>query len=132
MSITRPLSLFCALPLLALAACGGVPNQTFTFDAIDTEEQPRPAMVVIDQDWVGAAERRQFVNVEGDDELTLTLTFDKSEIQIDIAPIPVENGAPTSLPKRPLDCVELTGFQSQFRTVRPGDARKQLFIVWRK
>ena len=59
--------------LLATAACGSIPTQQFTFDAVDTNEQPRPCMLVVNDDWPAAAEKGQYVNVAGDDTLTLTI-----------------------------------------------------------
>ena len=57
--------------LFATAACGSIPTQQFTFDAIDTGENPRPCMLVVNDDWPAAAEKNQYLNVESDDTLTL-------------------------------------------------------------
>jgi hypothetical protein len=37
--------------LAVLAACGGVPKQRFKFDAIDVAENPRPCLVVVNDDF---------------------------------------------------------------------------------
>ena len=54
-------SLFAAVGLSLLAACAGTPKRTFYFDAIDTEEKPVSCLVVIGDDWDGAATASQIV-----------------------------------------------------------------------
>ena len=117
---------------LALAACGSVPQKQFVFDAIDVEEKARPCLIVVDDDWIGAAERNQVVNVSGDDSLPLTLEFRSSEVEITVAPILVEGGTVQRMPKSRKEAREYSGFMDETRRLMLNDPQKQLFILPRK
>lgn len=118
--------------LLATAACGSIPTKTFDFDAIDVGENPRPCLVVVGDDWVAAAEKNQFVNVEGDDQLTLTLPFASSEVEVTMAPVLVESGKVTRVPKSRKEARDYSGFMDESRRLILTDPRRQLFILPRK
>lgn len=117
--------------LFATAACGSIPTQAFTFKALDAGENPRPCMVVVNDDWPAAAEKSQFVNVEND-ELTLTLPFPSSEVEVTIAPVIVENGKVTRVPKSRKEARDYSGFMDETRRLMLGDPKLQLFILPRK
>ncbi len=120
--------------LLALAACQpeSAASLEFTFDAVDTNEQARPCMIVVDDDWTGAAERHQWVNVTGDDVLTITLPAPKTEWTVTVAPLLVESGQITRVPHSRKDARDYTGFADEVRLVRRTDPRRQLFILPRR
>lgn len=127
----KPFRLLSLALLPAFAACGAIPTKQFTFRAIDAGENPRPCMVVVDDDWPAAAEKEQFVHVTGD-ELKLTLPFRSSEIEITVAPVMVENGKVTRVPKSRKEAVDYSGFKEETRRLRITDPALQLFILARK
>jgi hypothetical protein len=118
--------------LLTLCACGSVPTQRFEFDAIDTGETPRPCLVVVDDDWVGAAEKNQFVNVAADDTLALELQFNSAEVEITVAPVLVEAGKVSRVPKSRKEARDYSGFMDETRRLMLRDPKRQLFILPRK
>jgi hypothetical protein len=126
-----PRSLLCFAPLL-LAACGSVPTRTFQFDAITVDEKPLPCLVVIGDDWVGAAERHQMINVEGkDDVLNVTLKFDRAEVDVTVAA--VEVNPDTLKPERiPRSRMDRSDFIAEPRKIRLTDPQTQMFILPRK
>lgn len=129
MTLTRALS----LSLLGLtAACGSIPTKSFEFLAIDATEQPRPCLVVVNDDWATAAEKNQFVNVEGANSLVLDITFASAEVEVTIAPVLVESGKVARVPKSRKEARDYSGFMDDVRRLRPTDARRQLFILTRK
>ena len=128
MKTLRNLS-FALLPVLT--ACSGIPTKQFTFRAIDAGENPRPCMVVVDDDWPAAAEKEQFIHVTGDD-LKLTLPFRSSEVEVTIAPVMVENGKVTRVPKSRKEAVDYSGFKEETRRLQITDPVLQLFILARK
>ncbi|MBL8755964.1 MAG: hypothetical protein JNK15_21895 [Planctomycetes bacterium] len=129
----RPIRrLLCLSTLCAMTACGSIPTKAFEFDAIDTAEQPRPCLVVVNDDWVGAAEKNQFVNVDGDDALRLEIPFTAAEIEVTIAPVLVESGKVTRVPKTRKEARDYSGFMDDTRRLRLLDPMRQLFILARK
>lgn len=118
--------------LAMLAACGGVPKQRFVFDAIDVSEGPRPCLVVVNDDWTTAAEKGHVVNVANDDELTLEIAFPSPEVVVTIAPVLVENGQITRMPKSRKEARDYSGFVEELRNLRLRDPSRQLFILTRK
>lgn len=115
-----------------LAACGSVPTRTFQFDAITVEEQPLPCIVVVGDDWVGAAERHQFVNVDKkDDWLSLPVKFDRPEIEVTVAAVEVnpDTGKPERVPRSRMD---RSDYIAEPRRLQLTDPEKQLFILPRK
>lgn len=118
--------------LFATAACGSIPTQQFTFDAIDTGENPRPCMLVVNDDWPAAAEKNQYLNVESDDTLTLTIAFPSSEVEVTMAPVIVENGKVTRVPKSRKEARDYSGFNDEPRRLKLRDPKLQLFIMARK
>ena len=118
--------------LLTLCSCGSVPTQRFEFDAIDTGETPRPCLVVVNDDWVGAAEKNQFVNVAADDTLALELQFNSSEVEITVAPVLVEAGKVSRVPKSRKEARDYSGFMDETRRLMLRDPKRQLFILPRK
>lgn len=121
------------LPLLALtAACGSIPTRTFEFSAVDTAENPRPCLIVVNDDWVGAAERNQFVNVSDNTPLPIEIAFPVAEIEVTAAPVQVESGKITRVPKSRKEAVDFSSFVDEQRRLRATDHRRQLFILRRK
>lgn len=123
---------FLSVCAAALTACGGVPTRRFQFDAMDVEEKPLPAMIVIGDDWLGAAERQQFVNLDNrDSTLALDVTFDRGEIEITVAAVPVhpDTGKPQRVPKSRSEPNE---FVAEPRRLRLTDPEVQLFILPRR
>lgn len=121
--------LFVATTLLA--ACGSVPTRTFQIEAIDVDERPVPCIVVVGDDWAGAAERNQYVNVGSDDTLALKLAFDRAEVDIIVAAVPVDTatGKPRMSPKSRTESTEATGFLADVRRIRFTDPERNLFIL---
>lgn len=126
--LARPVSL---LALATLTACGSVPMRSFEFDAISIDEQPRPALIVVNDDWVGAAERKQFVNVDGDDVLTIPISFQSPEVEITIAPVKMVGGQP-NVPKSRKEARDASGFMDEVRKVMLTDPKRVLFILPKK
>jgi hypothetical protein len=130
MSPTRRLL---SLPLLAaFAACGSIPTKQFEFRAIDTGDQPRPCMIVVDDDWAGAAEKSQFVNLDGNAPLVLTIPFAQAEVEVTVAPVLVESGKVARVPKSRKEATDYSGFKDDVRRLRVTDPRVHLFILVRK
>ncbi len=122
-----------SLPVLALtAACGSIPTRTFEFAAIDTAENPRPCLIVVNDDWVGAAERNQFVNVADNGALRLEVAFPVAEVEVTAAPVLVESGKITRVPKSRKEAVDYSGFMDDQRKLRATDHPRVLFILRRK
>jgi len=124
------------LPLLVLAAsalmtaCAGVPTRTFKVDAMDVDERPVPCLVVIGDDWAGAAQKKQFVNVGTDNTLDLTVEFVRPEMDIIVAAVPLDaNGQPRALPKSRAESTELTDFLADVRRLWADDKEIELFIL---
>lgn len=118
--------------LVLLTACGGVPKQRFVFDAIDVATNPRPCLVVVNDDWATAAEKSHVVNVSEDDELALEIEFPSAEVVVTMAPVLVENGQITRVPKSRKEAREYSGFVEELRKLRLRDPSRQLFILTRK
>lgn len=118
----------------SFAACGSVPTRTFQIDAIDVDEKPVPCLVVIGDDWSGAAEHNQLVNVAGDDTLALTVAFARPEVDIIVAAVPVDpaTGKPRKFPKSRTESTDATGFLADARRIRLTDPERNLFILRRK
>lgn len=123
---------FLSLASALCTACGSVPTRTFQFDAIDVEEKPLPALVVVGDDWIGAAERQQFVNLDkNDSSLTLELKFDRAEVDVTVAAVQVDpdTGKPTKVPK---SRGEPNEFVAEPRRVQITDPQMQMFILPRR
>lgn len=127
-----PRRLFPLSALALAAACSSVPTRAFEFDAIDAGETPRPCLIVVNDDWVAAAEKNQFVNVGADDTLVLQIAFPTSEVEVTVAPVLVESGKVTRVPKSRKEARDYSGFSDDTRRLRVTDPRKQLFILVRK
>lgn len=122
-----------SLSLLGVtAACGSIPKKSFEFLAIDAGEQPRPCMIVVNDDWVTAAEKNQFVNVDGAGSLVLEIPFPTAEVEVTVAPVLVESGKVTRKPTSRKEARDYSGFMDDVRRLRATDPRKQLFILMRK
>jgi hypothetical protein len=121
-----------SLPALLLlgTACSSIESRQFEFDAIDFRENARPCLVVVNDDWIGAAEREQFVNVNGDDRLLLTIEFPSAEVEVIMAPLLVlsDGGKPASIPRSRKDA-RVSGFKDDSRRLRVDDPRVVLFIL---
>lgn len=115
-----------------LCSCGGVPKRTFTFDAIDTSDDARAAMIVLDQDWVAASQNKQFVNLTSDNELPLELTFQSANVEVTAVAIRTLDGTPVSVPMNPREAEEKSEYVLRTRNVQLRDGEKQLFIFERK
>ncbi len=122
----------CLSALCAMTACAGIPTKSFEFDALDAAEQPRPCLIVVNDDWVTAAEKNQFVNVDSDDLLRLEIPFPSAEIEITMAPVMVESGKVTRVPKTRKEARDYSGFMDDTRRLKLTDPKRQLFILARK
>jgi hypothetical protein len=122
-----------SVSLLGLTtACGSIPTKSFEFLAIDASEQPRPCLIVVNDDWVAAAEKNQFVNVEGGNSLVLDIPFPSAEVEVTVAPVLVESGKVARVPKSRKEARDYSGFMDDVRRLRVTDPRRQLFILVRK
>lgn len=122
-----------SLPLLAaLTACGSIPKKQFEFRAIDTADAPHPCMIVVNDDWAAAAEKNQFVNLEGNTPLVLEIPFPTAEVEVTVAPVRVESGKVTRVPKSRKEARDYSNFMDDVRRLRLGDPRVHLFILVRK
>ncbi|MFY9344869.1 MAG: hypothetical protein WAT39_20415 [Planctomycetota bacterium] len=128
-STLRSLALL-ALP--ALAACGGIPTKAFVIDCIDTGGNPRPCLIVVNQDFGAAVEKNQYVNVAADDELAITIPFDSAEVEITAVPVLVEGNQVTRHPKSRTEALTFSGFVDEVRRLRLSDHRRHLFILARR
>lgn len=119
--------------LLCLTACGSIPSREFEFDAIDVSENPRPCLVVLNDDWASAADKNQFVNVTDDNSLVLKIEFPKApEVEVTMAPIQVADGKPTRVPKSRKEARDYSGFVDEVRKVQLTDPRRVFFILPKK
>lgn len=115
---------------LGATACGGIPTRQFRFRVIDTAEQPRAALIVIEnQDFATAAEKNQFVNVTSNDWLPLTVEFPTATVEITVAPLVVDGNKVSRIPKDRKEAIELSNFKDDTRILRVDDPEKQLFIL---
>lgn len=122
-----------SLALLSLTACGSVPKRTFTIEAIDNDDyrKPWPCLVVVDGDWAGAAQRKQFINLNGNEPLQLELTFDQPKHQVEVVPVRVVNGEVNKVPLTELESLAETDRRLERRELFAGDAEKQKFVISR-
>jgi hypothetical protein len=123
----RPLAV---LVLAALTACSGVPTRTFQIDAIDVDERAVPCLVVIGDDWAGAAQKQQLVNVGSDNTLNLTVEFTRPEMDVIVVAVPLDpSGKVRAMPKSRTESTELTDFLGDVRRLRAKDPERSLFIL---
>lgn len=112
----------------AMTACGSVPKKTFVFDAITIEERAHPCLIVIDDEWDTAADKNQVVNANGgDDQLSVTVEFRNSEVEVTVAPL-----APGSnvLPRSRSEAIQMSRFVDDLpRRLRIDDPKKHLFVL---
>lgn len=122
-----------SLSLLAgLCACGSIPTKEFEFRAIDTADAPHPCMIVVNDDWETAATKEQFVNLDGNRPLRLTIPFASAEIEVTMAPVRVENGKVTRIPKSRKEARDYSNFMDDVRRLRITDPTVHLFVLVRK
>lgn len=122
---------FPAATAALLAACGSVPKRTFEIHALSAEERPVPCLVVVDDDWIGAADRNQFVNLPPGKPLSLEIVFERGEVEVAVAPILVnlDTGAPDWVPRRRSDENAAVRLEEELRQLRPTDPQRQLFLL---
>ena len=132
MQSSLPQLLALAAASLLLTSCGSIPTKTFRVDAIDSGEEPVPCVVVIDQDWTGARERKQFVNVNSE-AYDIALQFQRAEVEVTVAQVVVDpdTGKVTWCPTRATDSDPAATNKSSSRRVRMTDPAMQLFILGR-
>lgn len=119
-----------AATLALLTACSGVPTRTFQIDAIDVDERAVPCLVVIGDDWAGAAQKQQLVNVGSDDTLGLTVEFVRPEMDVIVVAVPLDPaGKVRAMPKSRTESTELTDFIGDVRRLRATDPARNLFIL---
>lgn len=118
--------------LLGLCACGSIPTREFEFRAIDTADAPHPCMIVVNDDWETAAQKEQFVNLDGNRPLRLSIPFSSAEIEVTMAPVRVENGKVTRIPKSRKEARDFSNFMDDVRRLRLTDPTVHLFILVRK
>lgn len=128
----RTRSALSLIALTALAACGSVPTQRFVFDAIDVKGEPRPCLVIVNDDWATAAEKNQVVNVAENDQFAIDIPFPTKQVMVKLAPLVVENGKVVKMPKRSRETSELSDYLEEARELRLRDPERQLFILRRK
>lgn len=129
MNTLRPVSV---LTLLVLTACGSIPTRTFEFEAIDVGDNPRACMIVVNDDWVGAAAKKQFVNVTGDDVLSLTIPFPSPEVEVTVAPMQITGSGEPRVPKSRKEARDTSGFADEVRKLLMTDPKRVLFILPKK
>ena len=119
--------------LLCLTACGSIPSREFEFDAIDVNENARPCLVVLNDDWASANENQQYVNLTSDNSLVLKIEFPKApEVEITMAPVLVADGKVQRVPKSRREARDFSGFVEEVRKVQLTDPRKVFFILAKK
>lgn len=130
----RRRSLLAIAGLSLFAACGSIPMRTLEIRAIDTDERPVPCIVVIGgQDWNTAAQNKQFVHLKGSEPLLLPVAFERPEVDIIVAAVPVDDqGNLRQTPKSRPESTEMTGMLGDNRTVRLTDPSRLLFILRRR
>ena len=124
-----------ALAALSLfAACGSVPVRTLEIRAIDNDERPVPCIVVIGgQDWTDAAQKNQFVHLKSGEPLRLPVAFERPEVDVIVAAVPVDGeGNVRQAPRSRPEATELTGMLADNRAVRLTDPARLLFILRRR
>lgn len=119
--------------LAALTACGSVPTRTFDFAAINADQRAVPAIVVVDQDWIGAAEKKQFVNVDNK-SLPITIAYPdgRQEVEVTVAAILVDPDDASKItwsPTRSTDTNPAIAEKPELRRLRLLDPVRQLFIL---
>lgn len=92
----------------------------------------RPCLIVVNDDWMGAAERNQFINVDSNDALVLSLDFRLGAATVTAVALQVDNGKVTRIPKSRKDALDFSGFLDDVRQLQPGDPAMQLFILTRR
>ncbi len=127
-------SLTAAAGLLLFAACGSIPTRTLEIRAIDNDERPVPCIVVIGgQDWTTAAQNQQFAHLKGGEPLRLQVAFERPEVEIIVAAVPVdEQGNVRQTPRSRPEATELTGMLGDNRAVRLTDPARLLFVLRRR
>lgn len=113
-------------------ACNSVPTKKFTFDVIDGGERAKPALVVVDDDWVKAWDMNQVVNVADDDELTIDIAFPSSTVEVTVVPLTVANKKVANKPMSRKDATEVAGMTDEVRTLKLNDPPRHLFILTQK
>ncbi len=119
---------------VALAlACGCTrPGSTLLhLDAIDAADRPRPCLFVINGDFVDAAARQQWVNIEADDTLQLEIPLDDEGVEVTAVPLRVVDGKVANLPRTPKEAEVGTGFAAETRRITRTDPMRHLFILAR-
>lgn len=131
---SRCRSLCATAGMLLLTACGSVETRTLEIRALDNEERPVPCIVVIGgQDWATAALNKQFVHLKGPEPLRLPVAFERPEVDVIVAAVPVdEQGNVRQTPKSRPESTELTGMLGDHRTVRLTDPERLLFVLRRR
>jgi len=129
-------AVFLALPVV-LVACGSVPTRTFEFSAMDTHQNPVPALVVVGDDWASAVEHNQLVNVKkSDDVLPLKIPFERGEVSVTVVPVKAdENGKLLVVPRSRQDTSEYVidvPRGANPRLLRLTDPTRQMFILMKK
>ncbi|MBX3464526.1 MAG: hypothetical protein KF830_15260 [Planctomycetes bacterium] len=133
--LTRPARRATAIAAsLLFAACGSIPTRTLEIRAIDADERPVPCIVVVGgQEWSAAAKNQQFVHLKGDEPLRLPVAFERSEVDIIVAAVPVDGqGQVRQVPRSRPESTDMTGMLADFRRVRVTDPERMLFILRRK
>ena len=132
MHLSSPQLLALTATAALLTSCGSIPKKSFRFDAMDSAEDSVPCVVVIDQDWIGARERSQFVNVNND-TLDLALEFQHAEVEVTLAQVVVDpdTGEVSWCPTRASDTDPGANNKPASRRLRMTDPTMQLFILGR-
>jgi hypothetical protein len=125
--MTTPRTL-AVLLLLALAACGSVPKRTFRIHAIDTDEKPLTCLVVIGDDWQGAAENQRVAGAKG--PLPVELVFERPTVDVTVMQVAVDDAGRMLAP--PISRSSDSEYRSEVRQIGQNDPPDQLFILDRR
>jgi hypothetical protein len=118
-----------ALALTALlAACGSVPKRTFKIRAVDTEEKPLTCLVVVEDDWRGAAEHNRVAGNRG--PLALDIVFEKPTVEITVMQVAVDDSGKLVAP--PTSRSSDSEYRTEVRLIGQNDPPDQLFILERR
>ncbi|MEO6593542.1 MAG: hypothetical protein ABIP94_02175, partial [Planctomycetota bacterium] len=116
-----------------LASCGSVPTRTFKVRAINIDQQPVPCIVVIGDDWSGAADKRQFLNADTT-TLNLPVQFKFPAVTLTAAAMEFDaEGKPLNNLSTRSAAIEVSDYLTDVREeVRFTDPEVILFVLRKK
>ncbi|HEX5050354.1 MAG TPA: hypothetical protein VFZ65_01150 [Planctomycetota bacterium] len=116
-----------------LASCGSVPTRTFQIRAINVNQEPVPCVVVINDDWTGAAERNQFLTPSSP-TLKLPVQFQVPAVTLTAAALQFDaDGKPLNVPSSRSQAIDFSDYLTEVREdVRATDPDVVLFVLRKK